>query len=135
MALTCTISFSILFNVPRDSILKSGIIGALGWVVYITINDLFSSSVGGAFIGALTIGIVGEVFARLFKKPATVFIIPGIIPLVPGATSYYTMLAIIEKRYTDAADLGSETVFIALSIATGIIIASSTSKIFGKRKE
>lgn len=97
LALTCTISFSILFNVPRDSILKSGIIGALGWVVYITINDLFSSSVGGAFIGALTIGIVGEVFARLFKKPATVFIIPGIIPLVPGATSYYTMLAIIEK--------------------------------------
>ncbi len=134
LALVSTIGFCILFNVPRDSIFKAGIIGSIGWIVYISISDIFDSTVGGAFVGALTIGILGEIFARLFKKPATIFIIPGIIPLVPGAGSYYTMLAIIEKRYTDAANFGSETIFIALSISSGIIIASTISKSFRRRK-
>lgn len=133
-AFICTIGFSVIFNVPKDSIIKAGIIGSVGWIFFIKTEDIFSSTVTGSFIGALAVGILGEVFARLFKKPATIYIIPGIIPLVPGAVSYYTMLAIIEKRFEDAANLGTETVFIALSIASGIIISSSISKAFRRRK-
>lgn len=66
--------------------------------------------------------------ARNSKKPATVFIIPGIVPLVPGSGMYYTMLAITEKRFNDAANIGTETIFIAVAIAMGIIISSSLSK-------
>lgn len=129
-----TIGFSILFNIPKDSVAKSGIIGALGWITYVVFNDVLSSSVAGVFLGAIVVGLSGELFARFFRKPATVFIIPGIIPLVPGSKSYYSMLAFIEKRYTEAADLASETMFIALSIASGIIITASVNKIFKKKK-
>ena len=129
-----TIGFSVLFSIPRDSVIKSGINGALGWITYVFFSELLSSSVAGIFLGAIVVGVVGELFARFFRKPATVFIIPGIIPLVPGSKSYYSMLAFIEKRYVDAADLASETVFIALSIASGIIIAASVNKIFKKKK-
>lgn len=134
IAFAGTIGFSVLFNIPKDSVVKSGLNGAFGWITYVIFNELLSSSVAGAFLGAIVVGLTGEVFARFFKKPATVFIIPGIIPLVPGSKSYYSMLAFIEKRYTDAADLASETIFIALSIASGIIIASSINKIFKKKK-
>lgn len=133
-AFVCTIGFSILFNIPKDSIAKTGLIGALGWIVFFSLNQAYNSPVGSAFIASLTIGLLGESFARFFKKPATVYITPGIIPLVPGASSYYTMLAIIEKRFMDAADLGTETLLIAISIASGIIIASSISKIFSRKK-
>ncbi|MTI70971.1 MAG: threonine/serine exporter [Firmicutes bacterium] len=133
-AFISTIGFSIIFNIPRDSIIKSGIGGALGWIVNILINQQLGSSSAGAFLGAITVGLIGEFFARLFKKPATVFIIPGIIPLVPGAGMYYTMRAIIEKNFITAAEIGSETFFIAASIATGVIISSSISKIFKLKK-
>ncbi|MTI67632.1 MAG: threonine/serine exporter [Firmicutes bacterium] len=133
-AFISTIGFSIIFNIPRDSIIKSGIGGALGWIVNILINQQLGSSSAGAFLGAITVGLIGEFFARLFKKPATVFIIPGIIPLVPGAGMYYTMRAIIEKKFITAAETGSETFFIAASIATGVIISSSISKIFKLKK-
>ena len=71
--------------------------------------------------------MLGEVFARYTKKPATLYVNPGIISLVPGAGMYYTMLALIENDYTTAIDKGAETFFIAAAIAMGIIISSAFS--------
>ncbi|MBW4828594.1 MAG: threonine/serine exporter family protein [Clostridiaceae bacterium] len=123
-----TIGASILFSIPRDSIIVSGTVGALGWMTYTAILGRYSSPVAGTFFGALAVGIIGELLARHLKKPATVFIIPGIIPLVPGAGMYYTMLALIEKRFLDAANIGTETLFIAVAISIGIVISSSLSR-------
>lgn len=120
--------FSILFSIPRDSVLSSGLTGAFGWIVNIFISNFFTSPVSGIFCGALTVGLIGETLARHFKKPATIYIIPGIVPLVPGAGMYYTMLALIEKRFHDAATIGTETIFIAVAIAIGIILSSALSK-------
>ncbi|KPU28028.1 membrane protein [Caloranaerobacter sp. TR13] len=134
-AFLSTLGFSIIFNIPKDSIIKSGITGALGWVVYLFININYSSKVAGAFLGAITVGMIGEIMARLFKKPATVYIIPGIVPLVPGAGMYYTMLSVIEKNFIQAANFGSETLFIAASISSGIIISTTLNKtIFSLKK-
>lgn len=123
-----TIGFSILFSIPKNSIIKSGLIGALGWIVNIFITNLFNSPVSGVFCSALTVGLLGEMFAKYFKKPATVFIIPGIITLVPGAGMYYTMLALIKKDFHEAANTGTETIFIAAAIAIGIILSSTMSR-------
>lgn len=133
-AFISTIGFSIIFNISKDSIIKSGFNGALGWIIYISINNTFNSPVIGSFLGALSVGIIGELFARFFRKPATIFIIPGIVPLVPGSGMYYTMLAIIEKRFLDAANLGSQTLFIAASIASALIISISTNKVVKSAK-
>ncbi|WP_427339103.1 threonine/serine exporter family protein [Caloranaerobacter sp. DY30410] len=127
-AFLSTLGFSIIFNIPRDSIIKSGITGALGWIIYLFVNINYSSKVAGAFLGAITVGMVGEIMARLFKKPATVYIIPGIVPLVPGAGMYYTMLSIIEKKFIEAANLGTETLFIAAAISSGVIISTTLNK-------
>ncbi|MSS44159.1 threonine/serine exporter [Anaerosalibacter bizertensis] len=123
-----TIGASILFSIPRDSIIISGTVGSLGWMTYTFILSKYSSPVAGTFFGALAVGIIGELLARHLKKPATVFIIPGIISLVPGAGMYYTMLALIEKRFLDAANIGTETLFIAVAISIGIVISSSLSR-------
>lgn len=129
-AFISTIGFSIIFNISRDSVVKSGLNGAIGWVIYTVLHQYFGSTIVGAFFGALSVGMLGEIFARFFKKPATIFIIPGIVPLVPGSGMYYTMLAITEKRFVDAANIGSETIFIAAAIASAIIISISLSKLF-----
>ena len=47
-----TIGFSILFSIPKNSIIKSGLIGALGWIVNIFITNLFNSPVSGVFCSA-----------------------------------------------------------------------------------
>jgi len=123
-----TIGFSIIFKTPRDSLIKTGILGGLGWVINLFMTNLFNSPVTGMFFAALTVGILGEILATHFKKPATIFIIPGIITLVPGAGMYYTMLALIKKEFYNAIKTGTETIFIAAAIAIGIILSSTLSK-------
>lgn len=120
--------FAILFSIPKDSILRSGFVGATGWIVFYISSNIFNSNITGTFFAAITAGVLGELFARHYKKPATVFIVPGIVPLVPGAGMYYTMLALVEKDFHGAANKGTETFFIAAAISIGLIISTSLSK-------
>jgi uncharacterized membrane protein YjjB (DUF3815 family) len=123
-----TIGFAVLFGIPKNSIFKSGIAGALGWVTFYIISINFNSHISGTFFAAIAVGILGELLARYYKKPATVYIIPGIVPLVPGAGMYYTMLALVRKDFYVAISKGTETFFIAAAISLGIIISTSLSR-------
>lgn len=123
-----TVGFSILFSSPREDLGYAGIGGSIGWTLYYITAHLFHSNIIGTFFGAITVGLLGELLARLCKKPATIYITSGIVPLVPGAGMYYTMLAIIENDFSLAANKGVETFFIAVTIAVGIIISSGFSR-------
>lgn len=127
-SLLSTFGFAILFNGPKNCLVKASVCGMMGWTVNIFAQNMIGSRTVATFLGAMTVGIMGEIFAKLFKKPATMFIIPGVIPLVPGAGMYYTMLSLMTGEFNDTARLGSETVFTAFSIAIAIIISSSLNR-------
>lgn len=130
-----TVGFSVLFNSPKNCIVKASICGMLGWLLKTFSAGYLNSLIGGTFIGAATVGVLGEIFAKRFKKPATVFIIPGIIPLVPGAGMYYTMLKFINNDFMETIKVGSDTIFTAISIAIAVIVASSITKSALGRKQ
>lgn len=127
-AFLAAVGFAVIFNSPKTTLIKAGINGSIGWIVFALSKDIFSSSVVASFVAALTVGIVGEVFAKIFKKPSTTFIIPGIIPLVPGAGIYYTMLALTKQSFLNAAEAGSQTLLVSISLASGIVISSSLNR-------
>lgn len=130
-----TIGFSVLFSSPKETLGYAGLTGSIGWIMYYMTTKIFHSNVAGTFFGAITVGLLGEFLARLRKKPATIFITSGVVPLVPGAGMYYTMLAIIEHDFTMAATKGVETFFIASAIAVGIIISSGFSRSIKRVKQ
>lgn len=123
-----TIGFSIYFNAPLSSIIPTGILGGLSWSLYYVFFSYLDQKIIGAFLAAFLVGTLGELLAIIYKKPATVFITPGIVPLVPGAGMYYTMLFLVEENFDMAISRGVETFFIAASISIGII----TSTIFSR---
>ena len=123
-----TVGFSIFFSSPKETLPYTGFTGACGWTIYYITGLLFNSDSVGAFLAALTVGLLGEIFARVNKKPATLYITPGIIPLVPGAGLYYTMSALASKDFLTAANKGVEAFSIASAIAIAIIISSISSQ-------
>lgn len=133
-ALLSTIGFAILFSIPKDSILRAGLVGAIGWTIFSTSSLFFKSTIAGTFFAALTVGILGEFLAKHYKKPATIYTIPGIIPLVPGAGMYYTMLALVENEFLTAGSKGTETFFIAAAISIGIIVSASLARSLNRVK-
>ena len=108
---------------------------SIGWIISEIFKDHILVFNVGIFAGALFVGLSGEVLARIMKLPSTVFIITGIISLVPGAGMYYTMFTLVQKRYLEALKIGLETSFSAVAIAFGIILSSVFAKILYKVKK
>lgn len=126
-AFICAIGFAMLFNAPRSSLMKSGFAAGVGWALYNLSLQLSLSSVVSTFIASLSIGMISEFLAVYYKQPITVYIIPGIVPLVPGYLLYYTMISIMEGNLVNAASHGSEAMMIAIAIAGALTIVLSIS--------
>lgn len=125
----CVVGFSIIFNLPRKLIFIASINGMIGWLLYAYLQNSGTSFIVPAFIGSIFVGLVGEFLAAVQKHPATLFIIPGIIPFVPGYGIYYTMYHIVSQDFETAMTTGAESLFIAISIACGIVLATSFFRI------
>lgn len=124
-----TLFFAIFFKAPKRCLISCSIVAGTAWSIYyvISINKNFEY-ITAVFWGTLVGGILAEIFARIKKKPVTIFLIPAIIPLVPGAGMYYTMLYTIENNHKLMLSYGYQTLVTAGTIAVAIIVSSS---IFG----
>lgn len=131
VAFFATVSFAVLFQVPRHQYFWSGITGSLGWLCYLLVNQGYGSVVVASFAATLALTAVSRFFSVWRKTPITIFLICGIFPLVPGAGIYYTAYYFIIGDNAMAGAKGTETLKIAVAITLGIvIILSIPQKIF-----
>ena len=61
--------------------------------------------------------------ARKTKSPSTLYLVVGMIPLIPGAALYYMMRNAIQTNFKMFAERGLEAVITGGAIASGIITA------------
>ena len=115
-----TITFSTLFHVPKKFYLSCGFVGTLGWIVCSALS-VFTSSAIAAFGGALIVVFSSRMLTVRKKCPITVFLIPGIFPLVPGARVYYTVYYMVTDQLNLAAHSGIEAIKIAFGIVIGMV--------------
>lgn len=124
------IGFAYLFNCPKKAILQASFAGGLGWIAYAyCVAYLHWNAVGATLIGTLVLAVICEFLSHLKKDAVTIFIIPAILPLVPGAGLYYTLRYLIEGQLSLALDKGLTTIGCAMGIAIGIIVVSSVSRL------
>ena len=119
-----TLGFAIYFRAPLGSVIASGVSGGFSWTLYYLIVYNFDNKILATLAGAFLVGIIVEVLAINYKKPATIFITPGIIPLVPGSWMYYTMSHLVNLDFNKAIAAGVEVFFLAAAIAIGIILST-----------
>ncbi len=117
--------FAFVFNAPLKSLPKAGLGGSVGWIVYLLTQQITGSVIISTFTGTLMIALLGDFFTTQDRKPLTVFIVPGIVPFVPGFGIYNTMLAIVEQDYPTAVHHGTTTFFVGLAIALALTIMLS----------
>lgn len=123
-----SLGFALIFNAPKRSIFPACLVGGISWVVYEFLQVQNCNYIFSAFLAAFIIGILGEVFSRWLKNPATLFILPGLIPLVPGAGMYYSMNHLIAQNYNSFIAVGAKTFFTAVALSIGIVASSIFSK-------
>ena len=124
----CTFGFGIIFNIPRKQLVFASLAGAAGWMVYSIFLVQFDEIVMAAFAGAFVVGLLSEFMAKARRVPATIFVVPGIVPLVPGYGLYYSMRKIIDSDYINAMGVGTETILVALAISSAVILTTSIGR-------
>lgn len=121
-ALFATCGFAIIFHVPPKMLPICTLIGALAWTCYQLCMYFDSSPVLSCFVASCLAGFLSDICSRLCKEAATIFIIPGMICLVPGYNIYYTMEALLGSELGSAAKVGSQTLLMAGAIAAGLLV-------------
>ena len=125
--------FSILFRSPYKALPISSILGGVAYVVYLAIEQFCGWTLLGYFAGTLVVVIASEIAARMLKMPATTFIVPSVIVLVPGFGLYRTMMYMVQSNYDMAAQQGTQTFLaigaMALAIALGSAVFRSAPRI------
>lgn len=120
-----TLCFALLFHVPHRHLWCCGVAGMTGWLFYWTMLQAQSSTVAASLVAVIPLAILTRVFAIWRKAPVTLFLIPGIFPLVPGAGIYYTAYSFIMGDTAACAAKGAETLKIAVALAMGIAVVIS----------
>lgn len=125
-ALIGTASFAVLFGVPREYYLPSGIVGMLGWLAYLLVVRYTPLSVvGGTLIASTIVAFLSRFFAVRLKCPGTVFLICGDFPLIPGAGVFWSSYYVVSERMADSLNAGFTAVKVTIAIVLGIIIAAN----------
>ncbi|MBU0928132.1 MAG: threonine/serine exporter family protein [Spirochaetes bacterium] len=133
-ALLATLGFGVLFRAPVRDLPFAALGGALAWGAYLAAAAATGSDSLSFFAASFAVGLYAEAAAALLKRPATLFIISAIIPLVPGAGMYRTMFEAVAGNASAAAATGFQTLIMAGAIAGGLAVASSVSRIFWLKK-
>lgn len=129
-ALFGCLGFSFVFRIHRN--LRFAFIGSLGgmigWIVYLLLENSLGIIIG-SLCAMMVVALYSELMARLFKAPATIFIVVGCFPLVPGKGIYQTMLYLVSNNREMFMTSLLNTVGIALALATAILIVSTVFKV------
>ncbi|MGF7144963.1 uncharacterized membrane protein YjjB (DUF3815 family) [Anaerotaenia torta] len=124
-AFFATAAFSVLFYLPKRYIIHAGMTGALGWFIYLLSLEYMKDKVLATLTATLLAALASHILARIYKTPVTMFLIPGVIPFVPGAGMYQIVLSIVEGNVGYTSYYFFETLQIAGSIALGIFIVDT----------
>lgn len=125
-------AFGIIFNAPKKSLMKCGLIGMGGWMIYYMLEEQYHDSVVATLAAAFFVGIVSHVLAKIYKTPVIIFSVSGIIPLVPGGFAYDSMRNFVENDYGVALTLAAKAFMLSGSIAFGLVFSEVINQIIRK---
>ena len=130
-ALAATAGYSLLVNVPRRLLAPAALGGVLSWGAYLLLRGRIESVFYLLVLVGAASAAYAEAAAKAAKAPATIFLIPGLIPLVPGGYVYYAMFALVQNDFAAMRRYGLLTAQWAVGLAAGISLVAVLHQIAG----
>lgn len=115
--------FALIMNAPVKTLIHTSMAASIGYTIYMACSNQLNTTLG-FFAGTTFVAMMGEIFARKFKMPATTFIFPAVIPIVPGIGLYQTMLALVQNDISSALEIGANTILNIAAMAIAMAMVS-----------
>lgn len=124
------VGFSVLNNIHGIGSLLCTLGGSITWASYCVSYHFSENEILSYFIAAVIAAIYAEIMARVRKYPAISYLVISVYPLLPGAGIYYASNYIAQGEMTNFASTALKTSAIAGSIAVGILMISTTVRLW-----
>ncbi|WML49925.1 threonine/serine exporter family protein [Neobacillus sp. PS3-34] len=125
-------AFGVIFNAPKQSLIKCGLVGMVGWLIYVVMVNNQADTVLATLAAAFFVAVISHVLAKIYKTPVIIFSVAGIIPLVPGGLAYDAMRNFVENDYGSALTLAAKAFMLSGSIAFGLVFSEVINQIIRK---
>lgn len=120
-----SLGFGIVFQLKNKDLLYAGIGGALTRIVYIILMSFVPYRIVFAALSACFAAAYAEIIGHRNRKPATVYLYPSIIPLIPGDLFYYMTAAVMIRDKAMFMLNFTECTLALAGICTGFVLCST----------
>ncbi|MBR5338700.1 MAG: threonine/serine exporter family protein [Lachnospiraceae bacterium] len=122
-AALATVGFSFLWHVSWKHMPFIAVTGGICWLVFLAVNHKMGLG-PAAFFASVGLAFFSFLFSRVKQCPVTVFLVPGIVPIVPGCTLFFSVFDLLRGNYHDAAVLAAQSIIICGAIVLGTALVS-----------
>ena len=128
-AFFAVVTIAVLNGVPKKYLIYSGTVGAAGWAVYLLMRYVDVNEAMAMFVAALVVAVVSHVYARVLKAPVTLFLVCGILPLVPGVAMYRVVYYLLISDTVTAGHYAVTTASVTGAIALAVFLVDTVFKL------
>lgn len=130
IAFFATMGFSMYFTCPKRILIQACFVAGIVWDIYKYLFLNYNNVLMAGFIATFILGIISELCARKYRTPAISFILPGLIPMIPGAGTYYTMYYLIYGTDEIFKKTLNETFYVLVALALGVVASAGIVRAF-----
>lgn len=115
-----SLGYCLLFHLRPQLLLPASLGGVLNWGIYLLLEPRLGSAFYACLVASAAAALYAEEMAKRLRAPATLFLVPSVIPSIPGGSLFYAMSSAVRGQWAAAREYGFHTAEYALAIAAGI---------------
>lgn len=115
----------LLFKMDKKRFLTAMLNVLITYAIYLLLVNYWGDLFVCNFVATVIASVISEILARMEKAPASVFLVPAMIPLVPGGMLYYAMSNLIFGNTVAASDYGMKALLIFCGMALGLSVIAA----------
>ncbi|MGN0291593.1 MAG: threonine/serine exporter family protein [Lachnospiraceae bacterium] len=121
LAFIAIFAFAAVSYAPKRQYFFCGLCGGLAWGTCCFLEMLGIDKILSVLFATFFLTVFSRTLSILQKTPVTIYLMTGVLPLVPGAGIYYTSYYFIMNEANTAAHMGLDAFKTAGAISLGII--------------
>lgn len=120
---------SIALEASKEDLPVNALLGSICYATYLYAEQTFNSSMLATFLASFLISFLAIYLTRKRGKPLQIFLIAGIIPLLPGLNIFNMVFGFVNQDSNAIIENGNMTIQILAIIVLSLVFASSITKL------
>jgi uncharacterized membrane protein YjjP (DUF1212 family) len=125
--LAAAVAAGLAFTLTLRARYRDAIVMCAATVLALSAQELGAAVFGdeaAVFVAALAVGMAGGLGGRLLNRSPLVFVVPGVLMLVPGSAGFASALQLLSDQTVSGIAAAFDTFVTAMSIAYGLLVSA-----------